>query len=164
FDRVGAVVMCSATMCTGRGTPPRITGVPPVQTASEEQLIKKQGARLPHWTKSSSVYAVTFRLADSMPKKVLQSWREERDAITAVAKSQDRPLTSAEDQRLHELFSERVEKFLDAGRGECWLRRPEIAAVVAGALKHFDAERYRLLAWCIMPNHVHVVVQPFPSH
>ena len=27
-------------------------------------------------------------------------------------------------------------------------------------LKHFDGQRYHLLAWCIMPNHVHVVVQP----
>ena len=28
----------------------------------------RQGANLPHWTKDNAVYAVTFRLADSMPK------------------------------------------------------------------------------------------------
>jgi putative transposase len=27
-------------------------------------------------------------------------------------------------------------------------------------LRRFDGDRYRLLAWCIMPNHVHVVVEP----
>ncbi|MDI9382707.1 MAG: transposase [Verrucomicrobiota bacterium] len=24
---------------------------------------------------------------------------------------------------------------------------------------HFDGERYRLLAWCIMPNHVHTLIE-----
>ncbi len=28
-----------------------------------------------------------------------------------------------------------------------------------GNLRHFDAERYRLLAWCVMPNHVHTLVE-----
>jgi REP element-mobilizing transposase RayT len=49
---------------------------------------------------------------------------------------------------------------LDAGLGACWLGRPDIAELVEMALLHFDGERYRLLAWCIMPNHVHVLVEP----
>src|SRR5205823_417838 len=31
---------------------------------------------------------------------------------------------------------------------------------VANALQHFDEERYRLLAWVVMPNHAHTVLQP----
>ena len=38
-----------------------------------------------------------------------------------------------------------------------------VAALVANALLHFDGLRYSLAAWCVMPNHVHVVVQPFAS-
>ena len=34
-----------------------------------------------------------------------------------------------------------------------------MAALVEGALRHFDGERYRLLAWCVMPNHVHVLIE-----
>ena len=37
---------------------------------------------------------------------------------------------------------------------------PRVAQVVAEALTHFDEQRYRLLAWCVMPNHVHVVFEP----
>jgi REP element-mobilizing transposase RayT len=48
---------------------------------------------------------------------------------------------------------------LDGGLGECHLRGPEIAQVVQDALLHFDQDRYRLLAWCLMPNHVHVVIE-----
>jgi REP element-mobilizing transposase RayT len=43
------------------------------------------------------------------------------------------------------------------------MRRFEIATLVAAALKLFDGERYHLSAWCVMPNHVHVVLRPFVS-
>jgi REP element-mobilizing transposase RayT len=61
------------------------------------------------------------------------------------------------------LNSERVEKYLDAGYGACHLAKEEIAELVATALRYFDGDRYRLHAWCVMPNHVHVVVQPFSA-
>lgn len=66
--------------------------------------------------------------------------------------------TPDEQQRQIEL-RRRVEEYLDAGHGACWLRRPEVAALVEGALRHFDGERYRLLAWCVMPNHVHALIE-----
>ena len=40
----------------------------------------------------------------------------------------------------------RIEEHLDAGHGECWLRRSDIARLVEGVLFHFDGQRYRLLA------------------
>jgi putative DNA methylase len=57
-----------------------------------------------------------------------------------------------------------VDTYLDAGHGECFLREPDIAELVAGALRHFDGQRYELRAWVVMPNHVHGVVWPMPSH
>jgi REP element-mobilizing transposase RayT len=44
------------------------------------------------------------------------------------------------------------------------MMREEVAELVQKALLHFDGTRYSLLAWCIMPNHVHVVVRPRPEH
>jgi REP element-mobilizing transposase RayT len=61
--------------------------------------------------------------------------------------------------------SKTIEKYLDQGAGACFLARPEVGAVVAEALMRFEGVRYRLLAWCVMPNHVHAVLQPFePFH
>ena len=39
------------------------------------------------------------------------------------------------------------------------MKRPEIAAIVEENFRQFGnaGERYNLLAWCIMPNHVHVL-------
>jgi Rad3-related DNA helicase/REP element-mobilizing transposase RayT len=167
FDRVGPVIMCSATMCTGRGTRinlPSGTGILPVRAHNEPALHIRDGAYLPHWTKESSVYAVNVRLTDSLPAHVLEAWRTERSSILQNAKDQGRPLTWEEITRLDHLHSEKVEKFLDAGLGACWLKMPNVARLVADALAHFDNQRYRLLAWCIMPNHVHVVLNPIEGH
>jgi REP element-mobilizing transposase RayT len=58
----------------------------------------------------------------------------------------------------------RIDRELDLGVGICWLRQAEIAAIVEAALLHFDSERYRLLAWCVVPNHVHAVVEVLEGH
>ena len=52
-----------------------------------------------------------------------------------------------------------IEAYLDSGRGGCFLRQPEIAALVQENLLHFDGERYCLLAWVVMPNHVHTLIE-----
>lgn len=52
----------------------------------------------------------------------------------------------------------RIESFLDAGHGECLLRRPEVARIVLDSWRHFDGDHYDLAAWVIMPNHVHLLV------
>ena len=46
---------------------------------------------------------------------------------------------------------------LDHGWGECWLKSEPIARLVEDAFLSFDGSRYRLHAWTIMPNHVHVL-------
>jgi REP element-mobilizing transposase RayT len=94
---------------------------------------------LPHFDSPETIQFVTFRLADSLPVAVAQM------------------LTHREDE-VH-----RIERDLDTGFGACWLRRAEIASLVQQALLHFDGTRYRLLAWCVMPNHVHVVVEMVDS-
>ena len=50
------------------------------------------------------------------------------------------------------------------GIGACWLRNPELSAIVENALRHFDGDRYLLGSYVIMPNHVHVLVRPTMEH
>jgi menaquinone-specific isochorismate synthase len=124
----------------------------------------RQGAHLPHWTRDGSIYAVTFRLADSLPAHVVEAWKAERAAIEIRVSQPDRPLARPERERLLRLQSEKIEALLDAGKGACHLRRPEIAALMRRTLEHFDGERYELYEWCVMPNHVHAIVRPFAGH
>jgi len=61
-------------------------------------------------------------------------------------------------------YYRRIEEYLDKGSGKAWLRDRRVALIVQDALLHFDGERYRLYAWVIMPNHVHVLVRPLNGH
>lgn len=40
----------------------------------------------------------------------------------------------------------------------------EYADIVQDAMRYFDGSRYDLQAWCVMPNHVHVVLVTHPEH
>jgi REP-associated tyrosine transposase len=83
---------------------------------------------------------VTFRLADSLPRSAYEEVR---------ARAKD------DLDRLRQL-----DTMIDEGRGACLLRSPEHALIVKDALEHFAGKRYRLLAGVIMPNHVHVLIEP----
>lgn len=125
------------------------------------EIHKRRGAYLPHWTRDGGWYSVTFHLWDSLPQQVIESWLFERKNIIKTAEQMKRPLSELEEQRLAHLYFEKVERYLDAGYGSCFMKKPRVAMVVQNALFHFNEARYSLAAWCVMPNHVHVVVQPF---
>ena len=91
------------------------------------------------------IQSLNFRLADSLPSGVLVKMEAEL-------------ASESPDKRDVEL-RRRVEKYLDAGHGKCWLRQSVVAKIAEDALMHFDGERYRLLSWCIMPNHVHALIE-----
>lgn len=55
-------------------------------------------------------------------------------------------------------------RLLDEGRGSCVLRDSSNARIVADALNFFDGERYKLLAWVIMPNHVHAIIEQIEGY
>jgi len=94
---------------------------------------------LPHFDGGALVQAVTFRLADSLPRTLY-----EKAAAASV---------SEEDRR------NRLDRIIDEGRGSCLLKRPENASIVRATLEYFDGVRYRLIAWVVMPNHVHAMIE-----
>ena len=115
---------------------------------------------LPHLKREGAAYFVTFRLAGTLPQSVLIQFKAERAAIIATAEAARRPLTWHEQEELFRWYSARVDKYLDSGRGDCWLKRPDIAELVAQALQFHAGQRFDLHAWAIMPNHVHAVLRP----
>jgi type I restriction enzyme R subunit/putative DNA methylase len=128
---------------------------------------------LPHVKREGARYFVTFRLVDSLPKVVLLKIQGERaEALRRLQAQQDvpahlrmksSPRFTLSLEQIEREYRRKVERYLDKGLGECWLRRPDIADLVAGALRFFEGQRYRLDAWVVMPNHVHVVFWPMPN-
>ena len=104
---------------------------------------------LPHWEADETAQMIGFRLADSLPAALLERWKLELDQMPDDEATRER--------------RKRIEAALDAGHGEAWLADPRVAERVENALLHFDGARYRLHAWVVMPNHLHVIATPLGS-
>lgn len=115
----------------------------------------------PHWKQDGCTYFVTFRLADSIPQPRIKEYEELR---RKWEEHHQPPYSKQERERFSELFSERVNEWLDEGAGSCCLRNPDISKIVANTLLHFDGERYELDEWVVMPNHVHLLVRPLDGY
>lgn len=74
----------------------RSAGVPPVPFVHHDPQIGIRARRLPHWEATEATYFVTFRLADSLPREVLQQIEFQRKDIPATAAQMQRALTGEE--------------------------------------------------------------------
>jgi REP element-mobilizing transposase RayT len=115
---------------------------------------------LPHVEQSGAIYFVTFRLADSLPQKQLKQWRADRSAWMAF---HPEPWTEDEAMEYRREFTARIEKWLDAGSGECVLRNENCRSALEITMKHAHCAECDLGDWVIMPNHVHLLIQPLGS-
>ena len=125
---------------------------------------------LPHIQPPGATFFVTFHLAGSLPRNVLQQWKSEKLRLLKLESNSDRATnehkTFAEKEKPDEWKRQRfrkIEKALDdAQSGPVWLKDDQIAKVVADSMHYLDGKVYRLDAYCIMANHVHVVFAPLP--
>ncbi|MES1203061.1 MAG: transposase [Pseudomonadota bacterium] len=89
---------------------------------------------LPHCDGARLVQHIVFGLSDALPARPAE------------------PQTAQ--QRF--IWSERE---LDKGHGSRALAEPQNASVIEDCLLHDDGHSYSLVAWCVMPTHVHVIVE-----
>jgi REP element-mobilizing transposase RayT len=96
---------------------------------------------LPHRDEPGITQFVTFHLGDSFPVALRSEWEV---------------LLNIEDDRERRT---QLESYLDHGRGTCHLRRADIAKLVEDAFRFHHAQWYDLLAWVVMPNHIHLLLK-----
>jgi REP element-mobilizing transposase RayT len=98
--------------------------------------------RLPHWIPDHTILFVTWRLAGSLPAP-----RPER-------------LSSHDGAGIR--FVQLDGRLARSSAGPFWLRDPRVASMLEQALRYGETSRnlYLLHAWVIMPNHVHVILEP----
>jgi len=115
---------------------------------------------LPHIHPAGGVFFVTFRLAGSLPMEVVQRLREEfeEEERRLQERFRGRALLS-ERYKIQKKFFGRYDEWLDKMvHGPTWLRQADIAQLLMDETRRLDGSRYDLLACCIMPNHVHLLV------
>lgn len=102
---------------------------------------------LPHFEGGEIAQMINLRLADSLPKKVIERWNQELEL-------------TGERTAFAPVMRQRIERYLDQGFGSCALRDARVAYMIQESLLHSDGERYWLSAWVVMPNHIHLVLTP----
>ena len=132
---------------------------------------------LPHIQPLGATFFVTFHLAGSLPKKALQQYRTEKTQLEIEKRYLTSRQNDSEPSTTKQMHLERKSEHLewrrqwfrklenildDAENGPVWLKDCRIAKVVADSLHYRDGKVYRLDAYCIMSNHVHVVFTPLP--
>ncbi len=95
---------------------------------------------IPHFDVSGLYQAITYRLGDSLPRSA------------GVPPALPAPPS---ERRQH------IEQELNKGYGSCILRDQRIARIVVDAWTYFDGKRYELVAYVVMPNHVHVLIKTY---
>ncbi|HEX7447954.1 MAG TPA: transposase [Pirellulales bacterium] len=138
----------------------------PFHLFDDEAEVSIVERRLPHWSQPGTIVFITFRAADSMPSAVLDEWFGERaqwlrkQGIDPQAVNWRDHLKRIDPQLVrafHDRFWNRWHDALDAGHGACALRDADCATIVSKSLHHFDGQRYVLLDFVVMPNHVHLL-------
>ena len=122
-----------------------------------------EGRHLPRWEAAGAVYHIALHLADSVPADQLRIWQEARTRLQNRLRQENRPLTDAEREELKAVYDERVERYLSSGFGECLLKSDAVQDTLREILLFGHGKDYALHMWCIMPNHLHVIVGSFPE-
>jgi len=129
---------------------------------------------LPHWHQDGATHFVTFRLADSIPRAVLEQWNDERilwltahgitnrmergERETAYSTIDPKQRRNFERQNNRRLFTE-----LDQCHGCCLFKNTEARNILQGAMLHHNGQHYSSGDFVIMPNHVHWIIQPLEN-
>lgn len=107
---------------------------------------------LPHRLAPGSSLFITYRLAGTLPRSVREALEAEASLMPHARDDE------AQRQRRKQAFV-RYDQWLDADvSGPRWLGLPAVAAIVRESLFYFSGREYTLHAYCIMPNHVHLVL------
>lgn len=116
--------------------------------------------KLPHIQPKDSIFFITFRLYGSLPLNVVSALKEEYESELRLLKEEARIRRECFDpSAMHRRYFERFDEFLEKySEGPQYLLENEVAQTVAGSLHFWSGKRYTLVGFCIMPNHVHLVI------
>lgn len=118
---------------------------------------------LPHVQPAGATFFLTCRLAGSLPMSLIEQWNCERKWLTHLRHTNPAHYARVESDFERKWFA-KFESVLDGGScGPVWLSDERVADQLTESLHHRDGRVYRLDAYSIMPNHVHVVFKPLPT-
>lgn len=105
---------------------------------------------LPHLHPSEGTFFITYRLVDSMPKEIVNALHNE------YKNEKEGTLIQPNKHSYFVAFDEYMDKYKS---DKSHLSIHEIAEVNKKAIHHYDSNYYQLICYCIMSNHIHLVIK-----
>ena len=109
--------------------------------------------KLPHIQPLEKTFFITYRLVDSIPMCRIKELNEIADQRKKTVKTEEEKYK--EDKRHFGLIDNQLDK---SANEPYWLKQDAVATIVANSLQFCDGKFYKLWCYCIMPNHVHLVI------
>ena len=116
---------------------------------------------LPHYQPESGVFSVTYRLDFPLAKHIVEKISSQKIEFAKYQSKIDesKRYSKAIDFQIKQFFF--IDDYLGlCRRGHKYLSNPGVANVVAESLLYMNGIQYELFCYCIMPNHVHVLLKP----
>jgi len=107
---------------------------------------------LPHIHLDGCPLFITFRLADTLPANIISDLKAQREQQTQA--SMDAQSEIKEQNFIH--YDEWLDKCTSGPR---WPENEEVVLTVNKKILEMSNNRYRLFAYCIMSNHVHLLIE-----
>ncbi len=116
--------------------------------------------RLPHIQPVGATFFVTFRLFGSIPYSELKKIKEKYYVKIAVAKK----IESSYERNLA-IFNLRKQYLVEYDRlldhiksGPMYLANSQVLEIIKTEIHRFDNDLYELITYCVMSNHVHILI------
>lgn len=115
---------------------------------------------LPHIHPKDGIIFITVRLAGSLPAHVAKRLKEEKESeINSLQKKYSGKEFRIQKHNLDKRYFAKYDNLLDDLKtGPMWLKEERIAQIVVDKIHYLDGKKYHLMAYCIMSNHYHLVI------
>ena len=121
---------------------------------------------LPHRLPLGNKFFITTRLVNSVPVEVIQQFELENKATIKLIEENYPNI----DERKIEIGKQwkrnfaTFDTFLDSYQGgNHWLKQNEIAEIIKESLHYWHKKRYDLIAFTIMSNHIHFLIDTWDT-
>ena len=129
--------------------------------SSENMKAYFQSRHLPHIFAEDKPIFITYRLKFTLPQKVMDQYKKQIEdwnkEVLALPKAERVIRLQTKDRRFFDWFDRLIAISPEV---PSLLHRDDVREIIEESFKHFDGLRYTLLSYCIMPNHVHVLIYP----
>ncbi len=124
------------------------------------ELVESHRRYLPHCHESDKVISLTWRLEGDLPQLIKDTIREMQSVFKEISDKENDPLLVGLNTKYHILIEKYDQQLGEHKPTGIDLTRPDIGEILASSFHFYHDKLYDLQVYCIMPNHVHLLIKP----